>query len=180
MLVGAADRRAATRCRHPEPAASAAPRATLRPLAALLVACTVIGLVGWLIQVAADAAGSAPAARPPIALIEETAYGVEHGVHLTALAGGARFRADSNGALGLPFPVERANDLPGDDGAFRIFAYHDVLPAYVCCPRSCPARASRRSPRSTPGSPPPGRSRPRHCDGRGAGAPSPARRGRWR
>ena len=100
----------------------------------MLVTFTAIALVGWLVQVGADS-GSVRADRSaPTALIEEAAYSVEHGVHLTALAAGARFRADSQGSLGLPFPVERADDLPGDDGRFRIFAYNDVLPAYVLLP----------------------------------------------
>ena len=37
--------------------------ATLRPLAVVLVICTALGLVGWLIQVAGTSAASAPAAR---------------------------------------------------------------------------------------------------------------------
>ena len=51
-----------------------------------------------------------------------------------ALAAGARFTADANGPLGLPFPVEDANDVPGRDGTFRVFAYDDALPAYVLLP----------------------------------------------
>ena len=52
-----------------------------------------------------------------MALIEEASFAVEDGIHLTALAAGARFRADANGPLGLPFPVEEANDVPGRGGA---------------------------------------------------------------
>ena len=108
--------------------------ATLRPLAAVLVTCTAIGLVGWLVQVGADAGGVRVDRSAPTALIEEAAFAGEHGVHLTALAAGARFRADADGALGLPFPVEDANDVPGRGGAFRIFSYDDALPAYVLLP----------------------------------------------
>ena len=118
----------------PENRLLAATRATLRPLAALLLVCTVTALVGWLIQVGRDSGGVRAGRSAPVALIEETAYGLEHGVHLTALAAGVRFRADSTGALGLPFPVERADDLPGGDGRFRILAYRDVLPAAVFLP----------------------------------------------
>ena len=85
-------------------------------------------------QVGADVGDVRADRSAPTALIEETVFAGEHGVHLTALAAGARFRADANGALGLPFPVERANDVPGADGTFRIFAYNDVLPAYVLLP----------------------------------------------
>jgi hypothetical protein len=108
--------------------------ATLRPLAAVLVTCTAIGLVGWLVQVGADAGGVRAGRSAPTALIEEAAFAGEHGIHLTALAAGARFTSDANGALGLPFPVADANDVPSRDGSFRIFAYEDALPAYVLLP----------------------------------------------
>jgi hypothetical protein len=55
-------------------------------------------------------------------------------VHLTALAGGARFQADVNGAYGLPFPVEDFNAVPGRDGGFRAFDYDAALPGYVLLP----------------------------------------------
>jgi hypothetical protein len=108
--------------------------AALRPLAAVLVTCTAIGLVGWLVQVGADAGGVRNDRSAATALIEEAAFAGEDGVHLTALAAGARFRADANGPLGLPFPVADANDVPGNGGAFRIFSYDDSLPAYVLLP----------------------------------------------
>ena len=108
--------------------------AALRPLAAVLVICTALGLVGWLIQVARDVDGVRAGRSAPTALIEEAAFAGEHGIHLTALAAGARFTSDANGALGLPFPVADANDVPGGDGGFRIFSYDDALPAYVLLP----------------------------------------------
>jgi hypothetical protein len=108
--------------------------ASLRPLAAVLVTCTVIALVGWLVQVGTDAGGVRDGRSTATALIEEAAFAGEDGVHLTALAAGARFQADANGPLGLPFPVADANDVPGRSGGFRIFAYDDALPAYVVLP----------------------------------------------
>ena len=68
------------------------------------------------------------------ALIEEAAFAGEHGIHLTALAAGARFTADANGALGLPFPVEDADDVPGPGGGLRSFSYDDAMPTYVLLP----------------------------------------------
>ena len=68
------------------------------------------------------------------ALVEESFFVGEHGVHLAALASGARFTADANGALGLPFPVDQAGDVPGRDGGLRIFSYTDAMPAYVFLP----------------------------------------------
>lgn len=108
--------------------------ATLRPLAAVLLTCTAIALVGWLVQVGADAGNVRESRSAPTALIEETVFAAEHGIHLTALGAGAIFRPDANSALGLPFPVDDPSDIPGSDGAFRIFSYDDELPAYVFLP----------------------------------------------
>ncbi len=112
----------------------AATLATLRPLAVVLVICTVIGLTGWLVQVGRDTGGVRNGRSAPTALIEEAAFAGEHGVQLLTLAAGARFTADANGPLGLPFPVENANDVPGRNGTFRVFAYDDALPGYVLLP----------------------------------------------
>ena len=87
--------------------------ATLRPLAAVLLTCTAIALVGWLVQVGADAGNVRESRSAPTALIEETVFAAEHGIHLTALGAGAIFRPDANSALGLPFPVDDPSDIPG-------------------------------------------------------------------
>ncbi|HEY6889932.1 MAG TPA: hypothetical protein VI300_19180, partial [Solirubrobacter sp.] len=108
--------------------------AALRPLAVVLAICTVVGLTGWLIQVGRDAGGVRLQRSAPTALVEEALFAGEHGIHLTALAAGARFSADGDGALGLPFPVANADDVPGRGGTFRVFAYGDVLPAAVFIP----------------------------------------------
>jgi hypothetical protein len=107
----------------------------LRPLALVLAIAMVIGLVGWLGQVGADAGGVRQGRGVVTALIEEAAYAPEHGVHLTALGAGALFRPDGAvSALGLPFPVDDPNAVPGPSGSFRIFSYSDALPAYVFIP----------------------------------------------
>jgi hypothetical protein len=108
--------------------------ATLRPLAALLIACSAIGLVGWMVQVGADVDTVRAGRSTATALVEEALYTGEHGVHLAALGAGARFTADAPGALGLPFPVDQARDVPGRDGGFRVFSYSDAMPAYVLLP----------------------------------------------
>jgi hypothetical protein len=122
--------------RIPRPARSAATAATatMRPLAALLIACAVIGLVGWVVQVGADVDNIRAGRSTATALIEEALYAGEHGVHLAALGVGARFTSDAPGALGLPFPVAKANEVPGRDGGLRIFSYSDAMPAYVLLP----------------------------------------------
>jgi zinc-ribbon domain len=115
--------------------AATAVTATLRPLAAVVLTCTAIALVGWLVQVGANAGDVRGGRSAPTALIEETVYLGEHGVHLTALAAGVLFRPDAaTTALGLPFPVDDPNEIQGADGAFRIFGYADALPAYVFLP----------------------------------------------
>jgi len=108
--------------------------ATLRPLGALVIACSALGLVGWIVQVGADVDGVRAGRSTATALVEESLFVGEHGVHLAALASGARFTADANGALGLPFPVDQASDVPGRDGGLRIFSYTDAMPAYVFLP----------------------------------------------
>ena len=91
--------------------------ATLRPLGALLIACSALGLVGWIVQVGADVDSVRAGRSTATALVEESLYVGEHGVHLAALASGARFTADANGALGLPFPVDQASDVPAATAA---------------------------------------------------------------
>ncbi len=108
--------------------------ATLRPLGVLLIACSALGLVGWIVQVGADVDEVRAGRSTATALVEESLFVGEHGVHLAALASGARFTADANGALGLPFPVDQASDVPGRDGGLRIFSYTDAMPAYVFLP----------------------------------------------
>ncbi len=93
-----------------------------------------LGLVGWIVQVGADVDEVRAGRSTATALVEESLFVGEHGVHLAALASGARFTADANGALGLPFPVDQAGDVPGRDGGLRIFSYTDAMPAYVFLP----------------------------------------------
>jgi zinc-ribbon domain len=108
--------------------------ATLRPLGALLIACATLGLVGWIVQVGADVDNVRAGRSTATALVEESLFAGEHGVHLAALGAGARFTADAPGALGLPFPVDQAADVPGRDGGLRVFSYTDAMPAYVFLP----------------------------------------------
>jgi hypothetical protein len=108
--------------------------AALRPFAAVLIVCTALGLAGWMIQVARDAGGVRAGRSTLTAAVEEAAFLGEHGIHLTALAAGARFTTDASGPLGLPFPVADANSVPSADGGFRIFDYDGAIPAYVLVP----------------------------------------------
>jgi hypothetical protein len=124
----------ARRLPAPVRGALTAATAALRALAALLIACSAIGLVGWVVQVGADVDDVRAGRSTATALVEEALFTGEHGVHLAALAAGARFTADAPGALGLPFPVDQAADVPGRDGGFRIFSYSDAMPAYVLLP----------------------------------------------
>ena len=107
--------------------------ATSRPLAVVLVTCTAIALVGWMVQVAADAGGVRNGRSAPVALIEEASFAVEDGIHLTALAAGARFRADANGPLGLPFRSRRPTTYPARRRVPDL-NYADAMPGYVLWP----------------------------------------------
>ena len=108
--------------------------ATLRPLAAVLLTCTAIALVGWLVQVGADAGNVRESRSAPTALIEETVFAAEHGIHLTALGAGAHLPPGRQQRARAPVPGRRPERHPGSDGAFRIFSYDDELPAYVFLP----------------------------------------------
>lgn len=108
--------------------------AALRPLGAVLAVCTVVALVGWLVQVGSDAGGVREGRGTATALVEEAAFAVDHGVNLTALSAGVLFRPDATSALGLPFPADDPERIPGSEGAFRIFSYDDELPTYVFLP----------------------------------------------
>ncbi|MBW3653516.1 MAG: hypothetical protein KY433_07980 [Actinobacteria bacterium] len=114
--------------------ALAASWASLRALGVLLAVFATIGLVGWLAQVGAAAGDVRLGRTATVALLEEAAFAGEHGVHLAALAAGARFRPDADGAAGLPFPVQDAAAVAGTDGRLRIFSYDEALPAYVLLP----------------------------------------------
>lgn len=114
--------------------ALAAASAAVRPFVAALLACTLLGLIGWLVQVGADTADVRAGRTTPTALVEEALYAGEHGVHLAGLGAGARFTADARGALGLPFPAAEPGEVPGPDGYLRIFSYDDAFPAYVFLP----------------------------------------------
>ena len=87
--------------------------ATLRPLAAVLVTCTAIGLVGWMVQVGADAGGVRSDRAATIALIQEASFAVEDGVHLTALAAGARFTRRHQRAARVAVPGRRGQRRAG-------------------------------------------------------------------
>jgi zinc-ribbon domain len=115
-------------------AALPAVAATLRPLAAVLVTSAALGLVAWLAGVGAAADQARGGRSAATALIEETAFVGEDGVHVAELGAGARFHTDGPGALGLPIPVSKAANVPGGDGRLRIFSYNDALPAYVFLP----------------------------------------------
>jgi hypothetical protein len=108
--------------------------AALRPLAAVLAVCALIGLWAWLIQTGRDVSNVQGSRSEALALVENGLYVGEHGIHFAELGALAQFGQPGLGALGLPYPVDRPNDVaaPGED--FRLFAYRDAVPTYVFVP----------------------------------------------
>lgn len=108
--------------------------AALRPLAAVLVLCALIGLWAWLVQTARDVGNVQGSRSEALALVENGLYLAEHGVHFSEL--GALTQFGGPGALetlGMPFPVEDPVEVVSG-GDFRAFGYRDALPAYVFVP----------------------------------------------
>ena len=77
---------------------------------------------------------SAPGARPPRRSSRSRSSSASTGSTSPPWPPARASRADATGALGLPFPVDQAGDVPGRDGGFRVFSYTDAMPAYVFLP----------------------------------------------
>ena len=108
--------------------------ATLRPLGALLIACSALGLVGWIVQVGADV--------DEVRAGRSTADGARRGVALRRRARRPprrpRFRRALHGrrqrGARPALPGRPGRDVPGRDGGLRVFSYTDAMPAYVFLP----------------------------------------------
>ena len=112
----------------------AAAKATLRPLAAVLVVCTVAGLAGWLIQVARG--------------VDEVRFGRAR-AHRAHRGGRVRGRARDPADRAVrrravprrrarraraAVPRRAGGGVPGPDAGLRIFSYNDAIPGYVLLP----------------------------------------------
>jgi hypothetical protein len=131
---------------------------SLRPLAALLVVCSVVGLAAWEIQVVRDVGKEAAplsvrGERSLAGAAFETAlYAPDIGVHFASLGAMAAFH-NSLYPSGLAFPVTKIGELTGTDqdaflseaeseeaavsalfetpGTYRIWDYSDPLPGWA-------------------------------------------------
>ncbi len=114
-------------------------RAALRPLVLLLALMIVAGTVVWGVEtlLKSDLRNNN---STPVAVIDNVAYAVEHGVHWTELAGLAQFRVAGGAAtegspIDLPVPVGNASKLKvNSSGQYRLFGLEHAMPAYTFVP----------------------------------------------
>jgi hypothetical protein len=108
--------------------------ATLRPLGVLLLVSAAIGLSLVLVQTAAGVGRVVADRSQPVALLENTLYVLEHGLHFAELGALVEFEPPGSlGAFGLPLPVEDVTQVTGGD-RFRIFGYRGVLASFIFVP----------------------------------------------
>jgi hypothetical protein len=123
----------------------------LRPLAAALAVCVVIGTLAWMVQTVRDAGHQrrvvgSPARSTALALLDDVAFAADDGVHLFELGSGVAFhRPGLWGANGMPIPVAKVSQIAGrfsfadyagdlaaafnnPPGTFRIFDYSRGIP----------------------------------------------------
>lgn len=108
----------------------------LRPLGLLLGLMIVVGTLTWSVEtlLKADLRGNS---STPVAVIDHTAYAVEHGIHWTELAGIAQFQltGDEASSSGVPVPVGDVSKLKLDSaGRYRLFSFSHAIPAYTFVP----------------------------------------------
>ncbi len=113
--------------------------AALRPLALLLALMLVASTAVWGVETLLKS-DLRHGDSTPVAVIDNAAYAIEHGVHWTALAGLAQFRlAGGEVAEGsqveLPVPVGDASKLKvNSSGQYRLFGLDRAMPAYTFVP----------------------------------------------
>jgi zinc-ribbon domain len=108
----------------------------LRPLALLLVLTTTLGTVSWTVETLRES-DLRQGSSTPVAVIDDVAYSVEHGVHWTELSGLAQFRIVGEGAgvNGVPVPIGDVSKLKVDGtGRYRLFGFSHAMPTYTFVP----------------------------------------------
>lgn len=113
--------------------------AALRPLVLLLVLMLVAGTAVWTVETLLKS-DLRQGNSTPVAVIDNTAYAVEHGIQWTELAGLAQFRV-AGGAVAegssveVPVPVGDASKLKvNSSGRYRLFGLSHAMPTYTFVP----------------------------------------------
>jgi hypothetical protein len=108
----------------------------LRPLVLLIALMSVVGTLTWTIETVLKH-NLREGNSTPVAVIDHAAYGIEHGVHWTELAGLAQFRGVLGGpALStVPVPVGDPSKIKLDNaGHYRLFGFSHAMPTYTFVP----------------------------------------------
>jgi zinc-ribbon domain len=108
--------------------------AVLRPLGFVLIIAAVAATIVVGVQTARNA-GDVVGARSTVgAVIENSTFAVEHGVHAIALGTFARFEDEEFRSAGsMPIPVTKVDRISSRDG-YRLFDFSDGMPALVFIP----------------------------------------------
>jgi hypothetical protein len=113
--------------------------AALRPLVLLLVLMLVVGTAVWTVETLLKS-DLRQGNSTPVAVIDNMAYAVEHGVQWTELAGLAQFRipggaAAEGSAVEVPVPVGDISKLKvNSSGQYRLFGLSHAMPTYTFAP----------------------------------------------
>ena len=68
-------------------------------------------------------------------MIDAAAYGIEHGVHWTELAGLAQFHLAGASVDGVPLPIGDVSKINvNSSGAYRLFGFSHAMPIYTFAP----------------------------------------------
>jgi hypothetical protein len=108
----------------------------LRPLALLLAMTMLVGTAAWTVETALKA-DLRDGNSTPVAVVDDLAYAVEHGVHWTELAGLAQFQLGGQdaGSGEVPVPVGDETKVKLDSsGHYRLFGFSHAMPAYTFIP----------------------------------------------
>jgi hypothetical protein len=102
----------------------------LRPLAVLLAIAALAGAAAWIARATISAENSSDDRSPRLAMVEDSLYVIEHGVHLVELGAFVLFEPPvvELEILGVPFPPDAPEDLAASLERYRMFAYRQTLP----------------------------------------------------
>jgi hypothetical protein len=108
--------------------------AILRPLGLALLVAIVAATIVVAIQTARDAGGIVGERETVGAVVEDSAFGIEHGVHALVLGSFAKFEPEMyKDASLMPIPATKVDRIVSADG-YRLFDYSEGVPALLFIP----------------------------------------------